>query len=29
MVSIGDINRGLFYEKGHAANPSSALEVAR
>jgi CBS domain-containing protein len=29
MVSIGDINRGLFFEKGHAVNPSSALEVAR
>jgi CBS domain-containing protein len=29
MVSIGDINRGLFFEKGHAVNQSPALEVAR
>ena len=29
MVSIGDINRGLFFEKGYAANLSPALEVAR
>jgi CBS domain-containing protein len=29
MVSIGDINRGLFFEKGHAAAGSPAMEVAR
>ena len=29
MVSIGDINRGLFFEKGHAAAGSAAMEVAR
>ena len=29
MVSIGDINRGLFFEKGHAATGSAAMEVAR
>jgi CBS domain-containing protein len=29
MVSIGDINRGLFFEKGHAVTPSPTLEVAR
>ena len=29
MISIGDINRGLFFEKGHAVNPSPTLEVAR
>jgi CBS domain-containing protein len=29
MVSIGDINRCLFFEKGHAAAGSPAMEVAR
>jgi CBS domain-containing protein len=29
MVSIGDINRGLFFEKGHAAAASAAMQVAR
>lgn len=29
MVSIGDINRGLFFEKGRAAAGSPAMEVAR
>ncbi|HET6676336.1 MAG TPA: CBS domain-containing protein [Nitrospiraceae bacterium] len=29
MVSIGDINRSLFFEKGHAAASSRAMEVAR
>ena len=29
MVSIGDINRGLFFEKGHAGAGSPAMEVAR
>ncbi|MET0515446.1 MAG: CBS domain-containing protein, partial [Nitrospiraceae bacterium] len=29
MLSIGDINRGLFFEKQPAANPSAPLEVAR
>ena len=29
MVSIGDINRGLFFEKGHADTRSPAMEVAR
>jgi CBS domain-containing protein len=29
MVSIGDINRGLFFEKGHAGAGSAAMEVAR
>jgi predicted transcriptional regulator len=29
MVSLGDINRGLFFDKQHAADPSTPLEVAR
>ena len=29
MVSIGDINRSLFFEKGHAAASPRAMEVAR
>ena len=29
MVSIGDINRSLFFEKGHAAASSRPMEVAR
>lgn len=29
MVSLGDINRGLFFDRQHAADPSAPLEVAR